>query len=197
MSQDTVYKTKKMSQKDLEKHFGVKLNNEEFNVVKDLAFNDHEEVVGDDQKFYPFDIYLLSIKQWGTKSGKVRKNPRYQWDDDLISSIPNRRGSFGLESTDRFYSFRSKNLLKTYIEIQEEIDNRDPKLERKRESIREHNKQELKENKKNYTTSAAPDPDLIIGLVIFVFLTWLIFGVILGGGDLSPSGPSFFGHDGG
>ena len=113
------------------------------------------------------------------------------------SSIPNRRGSFGLESTDRFYSFRSKNLLKTYIEIQEEIDNRDPKLERKRESIREHNKQELKENKKNYTTSAAPDPDLIIGLVVFVFLTWLIFGVILGGGDLSPSGPSFFGHDGG
>ena len=50
---------------------------------------------------------------------------------------------------------------------------------------------------KNYSTSGGPDPDFIIGLVVFVFLTWLIFGVILGGGDLSPGAPSFFGHDGG
>ena len=29
--------------------------------------------------------------------------------------------------------------------------------------------------------------------VVLIFLTWLIFG----GGDLSPGGPKFFGHDGG
>ena len=63
MSQDTVYKTKKMSQKDLEKHFGVKLTTEEFNVVKDFAFNDHEEVVGDDKKFYQHTFIFLIFQK--------------------------------------------------------------------------------------------------------------------------------------
>lgn len=35
------------------------------------------------------------------------------------------------------------------------------------------------------------------GFLILLFLTWLIFGVIFGGGDLDPGAPKFFGHDGG
>ena len=74
MSQDTAYKTKKMSQKDLEKHFGVKLTTEEFNVSKRFALK-ITRVCSVMTPIYPFDQYLLSIKQWGTKTGKVRKNP--------------------------------------------------------------------------------------------------------------------------
>ena len=196
MSEDTVYKTKKISQKDLEKYYKVKLTKEEFEVIKSFAFDDHEEVVGDDYKFYPFDQYVLPIKQWGTKSGKIRKKPKYPMQQDLFDTF-NPPGSFGIETADRISTFSNRNMQETYISIQEEIDNRYPKLEKKRETIREQNKQTLKDYKKEYSTSAAPDPDLIIGLVVFVFLTWLIFGVIFGGGDLSPGGPKFFGHDGG
>ena len=202
MSQDTAYKTKKMSQKDLEKHYDVKLTDEEFNVIRDLAVEDIESDVTtvspllSEHPIYPFDQYMLSIKQWGTKTGKIRKNPKYKWNHDLISSVGGRGGSFGIETPARLHSFKDLNLQMTYILIQEKIDDKYPKLEKKRKTIREQNKQTLKENK-SYSTSGGPDPDLIIGLVVFVFLTWLIFGVILGGGDLSPGGPSFFGHDGG
>ena len=194
MSEDTVYKTKKMSQKNLEKHFGVKLTNEEFYVIKKFAYEDHDVVVGDDYRFHPYEQYLLSIKQWGTKSGKARKRAKYNSQNDLFDSIGG--GSFLFETADAIVTFSDRNLKKIYISIQEEIDNHYPKMELKREAVRAHNKQILKENK-SYSTSGGPDPDLIIGLVVFVFLTWLIFGVILGGGDLSPGGPSFFGHDGG
>ena len=194
MSQDTVYKTKKMSQKDLEKHFGVKLTIEEFNVVKKFACEDNDVMVGDDYRFHPYDQYLLSIKQWGTKTGNVRKKPKYIWQHDLFDSVGG--GSFRFETASTLLTYRNANLKEIYISIQDEIDNQYPKLEIKRETVRVHNKQILKENK-NYSTSGGPDPDFIIGLVVFVFLTWLIFGVILGGGDLSPGAPSFFGHDGG
>jgi hypothetical protein len=190
---ERVYKTKKMLHKDLEKHFNVKLTNEEYVVIKDFAFNDHEKIVGDENKFYPFDKYVLSIKQWGTKSGACRKRAKYFPDDGLFRSFGAPSG-FGLETTGRIFDFNFGNMEEIYISIQEEIDNRYPKLEKKREAIREKNKQTLKENKKSYS---GPDPDLIIGLVVFVFLTWLIFGVIFGGSDLSPGGPKFFGHDGG
>jgi len=196
MSEDTVYKTKKISQNDLEKYYKVKLTKEEFEVVKSFAFDDYEEVVGDDYKFYPFDQYVFSIKQWGTKSGKIRKKSRYQSLQDLLNSL-NSHMSFGLKKSDEVLNFTDQSMQDLYVKIQDEIDNRYPKLEKKRETIREQNKQILKDYKKEYSTSAAPNPDLIIGLVVFVFLTWLIFGVIFGGGDLSPGGPKFFGHDGG
>ena len=194
MPEDTVYKTKRMSQKDLEKHYGVKLTNEEFNVIKKFACEDNDVMVGDSYRFHPYDQYLLSIKQWGTKSGKVRKKAKYNWQHDLFDSVG--AGSFRFETADTILTFSDRNLKNIYISIQEEIDNQYPKMEFKREDVRVYNKRILKENKSS-SWGGGPDPDLIIGLVVLVFFTWLIFGVIFGGGDLSPGGPKFFGHDGG
>jgi len=183
---EKIYKTKNMPLKDLEKHFDVKLTNEEFKVIKDFAFSDNDAVVGDDYRFYPFDKYTYSIKQWGTKQGKLRKNPKYP---DLFLT-------YGKENINRLSTFNRKNTQEIYVSIQDEIDNRYSHLEKKRETIRELNKQSLKENKKSYSYGGGPDPDLIIGFVILIFLTWLIFGVIFDiGTDLGP--PRFFGDDGG
>ena len=194
---------KNLSQKDLEKHYDVKLTEEEFKVIRDLAVEDIEIDISKVDPFlraypiYPFDQYMLSVKQWGTKSGKTRKNPKYREHGGLKNSVGGRGGQFGIETPARLYDFKNRSLQETYILIQEKIDDRYPKLEKKRKTIREQNKKTLKENKKNYSTSAGFDPDIIIGFVVLIFLTWLIFGVILGGGDLSPGGPKFFGHDGG
>jgi len=194
---------KNLSQKDLEKHYDVKLTEEEFKVIRDLAVEDIEIDISKVDPFlraypiYPFDQYMLSVKQWGTKSGKTRKNPKYREYGGLKNSVGGRGGQFGIETPARLYDFKNRSLQETYILIQEKIDDRYPKLEKKRKTIREQNKKILKENKKNYSTSAGFDPEVIIGFVILIFLTWLIFGVILGGGDLSPGGSKFFGHDGG
>ena len=194
---------KNISQKDLEKHYDVKLTEEEFKVIRDLAVEDIEIDIGKVSPFlraypiYPFDQYMLSVKQWGTKSGKTRKNPKYREYGSLKSSVGGRGGSFGIETPARLHDFKDRSLQETYVSIQEKIDDRYPKSEKKRKAIREQNKQTLKENKKNYSTSVGFDPEVIIGFVILIFLTWLIFGVILGGGDLSPGGPKFFGDDGG
>ena len=194
---------KNLSQKDLEKHYDVKLTEEEFKVIRDLAVEDIEIDISKVDPFlraypiYPFDQYMLSVKQWGTKSGKTRKNPKYREYGGLKNSVGGRGGQFGIETTARLYDFKNRSLQETYILIQEKIDDRYPKLEKKRKTIREQNKKTLKENKKSYSTSAGFDPEVIIGFVVLIFLTWIIFGVILGGGDLSPGGPKFFGHDGG
>ena len=185
MSEQTFYKTKDMLQKDLEKFFKVKLTNEEFEVIRDFAISDHDAVYGDDYRFHPYEIYICSIKQWGTKSGKIRKEAE---DPEFFYPSP-----FKDKSVDRIFNFTVENTRKVYVSIQNEVDNRYQSLDKKRENIRKENKQSLKEYKKSSPSSWLPDPDIFIGLVVLIFLTWLIFG----GGDLSPGGPKFFGHDGG
>ena len=183
MVREKLFKTQNETKLDIEKFFKTKLSNEEFRIIRDLASSDSEHSI-EQFRFSPFDKYIYSLKRWGTKSGKIRNTP----NTNVFSAfdyLP-----FPWDENDEATK-------KLYVLIQEEIDNRYPKLEIKRESIREHNKQNLKKDKKSSSWGGGPDPDLIIGLVVFVFLTWLIFGVIFGGGDLSPGGPKFFGHDGG
>ena len=186
MQREKLFKTKNETKVDVEKFFKIKLSKEEFRVVKDLAIADDESSL-EQYRFSPFDKYIFAIKQWGTKSGKVRNNPKpnispgfdylpFPWDnsDDTTKSL--------------------------YVLIQDEIDNKYPKIESKREYIREHNKESLeqtlnKTKSENYSTSGLPDRDLMFGIIIVIFFISVAF--IFAGGDLSPGGPKFFGHDGG
>ena len=184
MAREKIHWTKKMPKKDLEKFFKIELNNKEYNVIKDFADSDWKSSV-ESYRFEPFDKYIFAINQWGTKNGKVRTNAR---DSSLFyKKHINTLGAenFDLDKTEE----RSKEL---YNLIQKEIYYSYPNVD----NNIAHNKSSLKETRKKNSTSGVPDPDLIWGFLILIFIT-LFFGLIFGGGDLSPGGPKFFGHDGG
>ena len=139
-------------------------------------------------RFEPFYEYILAIHYFGDDGA----GPRGKWSKKINLD----RGRISAEKRQR---------------IRKEVDRRYPKVKIKREQYLEKkhglkdedsvdDEKPIKEKPRRWQDI---DPFFFIpnnafgGFLILLFLTWLIFGVIFGGGDLDPGAPRFFGDDGG
>lgn len=171
-----------IKKKDLDKFYKIKLSNNEFEVIKDFALEENEETIRYTQRFEIFREYVRAIA-WVHYNEKKRSK-----------FIFDRKGE------------NSPNV-DLYDAIYDEIENRYPSDEVDNSNESEEYKDDTiidKEDKDTFIDKAKGfDPFFFIpdnafgGFLILLFLTWLIFGVIFGGGDLEPGRPMFFGHDGG
>ena len=192
MKKEKTFRIKNTTKKELEKHFNIPISNKEFRVVKYLALDsgkalfdpykdDGEKIIPYSLRFEPFYEYILAIHYFGDDgaSGRGKWSKKINLDQGRIS-------------------------LEKWKRIREEIDRRYPKVKLKKDRLKDEDsvddEKPIKEKPRRWQDI---DPFFFIpnnafgGFLILLFLTWLIFGVIFGGGDLDPGAPKFFTHDGG
>ena len=203
---------KNITKKELEKFYKIKLTKGEFVVIKSWATRDCSagiDHIGDSvdysSRYAPFRRYVRALSQFsdGTKRSKFNFNKSYEKNIENIyidESI----------IRDQIYGDIENNYPgeQTFDDIEKEwfAVNRYKKEIKKKGNKYKKEEIEYKKEETEYkkpSSSSGFDPFFFIpdnafgGFLILLFLTWLIFGVIFGGGDLDPGAPRFFGHDGG
>ena len=197
---------KKIKKIELENFYKIKLSKEEFEVIKGRSIIRSNEFPGfydgwpGSSRYEPFRECIFAVAHFsdGTERSKFnfnRPDETYNYHSGLRSAIyadiENSYSSFSLayerEKFDRISRKKEDKI----------------KPNNKKEEIINFNDKETEYKKKPSSFNFDPFfflrfiPDNAFGgFLVLLFLTWLIFSVIL---DIGPeSGPSrFFGHDGG
>ena len=197
---------KKIKKTELEKFYKIKLSKEEFEVIKWRSIRGSNEFPEfydgwpGNSRYKPFRECIFAVAHFddGTERSKFNFNSpeeKYTYHNGLRSAIY-------ADIENGYPSYR--------FDEQREIFDRSI-LKKENKIISKNTKEEIiefKEEEPVHKENSKPssfDPFFILrfipdnafgGFLVLLFLTWLIFSVIL---DIGPgSGPSrFFGHDGG
>lgn len=198
---------KKIKKNDLEKFYKIKLSKEEFEVIKSRSILRSNEFPGfydgwpGNSRYKPFRECIFAVAHFsdGTERSKFNFNSpdeKYNYHSGLRSAI-----YADIENSYPNYRFDEQREIFDRIILKKE--NKINSKNKKKEIIEFKDEEEIVRKKKSKPSSF--DPFFILrfipdnafgGFLVLLFLTWLIFSVIL---DIGPGSgpPRFFGHDGG